>query len=117
MKSKALLFIATKLVLLENEDLFDDEEIKLIRANAFLSCVVDNEVCVSVNVTSKLSHKSPRKIIKWCDEGRIVSHRQFFQNPLTPPWYEIPLKTLVDLKKTDWNVDEYIHIDIKKVDF
>ena len=61
-----LQIVARKLVLVENEGVFDEDELKLIRANAFLSCVESGEVCLSAAVVAKLFHRSPTTIRKWC---------------------------------------------------
>lgn len=116
---EALEFIALKLVLVENEGVFTEDELKIIRASAFLSCVEENEVCLSATAVARLCNKSPSTVRAWCWQNRIKNYRDY--RGIKPgkawPWYEIPLRTVVDLKKTDWIVDEYINLDIKKVDF
>lgn len=103
--------IARKLVLVENEGLFNDDELKIIRARSFLSCVVDSDVCLSVHAVAELANRSQVTIRNWCRDKKILSY------PGPNGWWEIPLREVVNLKRTAWNTNEFIHLDIKKVDF
>lgn len=111
--------IARKLVLVENENIFNEDEMKLIRAKAFLSCVENGEVCLSAAVVAKLSHHSATTIRKWCWNAKIECYKDYRGKDVSVrwPWYEIPLREVVNLKRTNWVVDEFINLDIKKVDF
>lgn len=111
--------IARKLVLVENENVFNEDELRIIRAKSFLSCVNSGEVCLSADAVAKLFHRSPTTIRKWCWNCRIRCNRDYRgRDPGEVfPWYEIPLSSVVDLKKTYGKVDEFIGLDIKKVDF
>lgn len=112
--------IARKLVLVENENIFDEDEMKLIRAKAFLSCVESGEVCLSAETVAKLFHRSPTTIRRWCwGQKKLRCYRDYRGKKPGEiwAWYEIPLSTVVDLKKTGGNVNEFIGLDIKKVDF
>lgn len=115
MKREAFVFIATKMVLVENQDLFTDDEMKIIRGGSFISCVKENEVCLSTNAVAKLAHKSQTTVRNWCMQNKINCYRD--SRGSSSQWYEIPLRTVVDLKKTNWDMNEVIPLDIKKVDF
>ena len=106
------MLIASKVAKVEDRGLFSDEEMKIIRASAFISCVKPNEVCLSASAVARIFHHSPTTIRRWCVDNKIHSYR-------TPNggWVEIPLSSVVDLKLTDGDVNEYINLDIKKVDF
>lgn len=111
MKSEALRIIALKLVLVENEGLFDDDELKIIRARSFLSCVVDSDVCLSVHAVAELANRSQVTIRNWCRDKKIISYSD------SNGWWEIPLREVVNLKRTNWDTNKYLKLDIKKVDF
>lgn len=109
--------IARKLVLVENTNVFNDEDMRYIRAKAFLSCVESGEVCLSATAVAHLFKHSPTTIRKWRWFRKINCYFDNRNNGSRWPWYEIPLSTVVDLKRTNGNVDETISLDIKKVDF
>lgn len=111
MKSEALRIIALKLVLIENEGLFNDDELKIIRARSFLSCVVDRDVCLSVHAVAELANRSQVTVRNWCRDKKILSYSD------SNGWWEIPLREVVNLKRTNWDTNKYLKLDIKKVDF
>lgn len=115
MKNIGMMLVASKVASTENTGLFNEYEMRIIRACAFISCVKENEVCVSAAAIARMCHHSPTTIRKWCSEGKIKCLVD--SSGHNPGVYEIPLSSVIDLKQTNWDVNKDISLDIKKVDF
>lgn len=105
--------ISNKVAILDSKGVFNNDEMKLIRSRAGISLTDNYEVVLLPDCVAKLVGVSPQTVRTWCRQGKIRANR----TPYPFLWWEIPLSSVYELKVTNRNFDEYIYMDIKKVDF